>query len=344
MLQKVIDNFKRLRTEQFLRQTFQHQYAFVGMGQHSLTNLYPVLHYLGVPLKYICVTKEDKAQLIARKYPNVTATTQLDDVLRDKDVAAVFIAASPAAHFSLAQQVLKAGKALFIEKPPCLNSNDLEVLNVLGDSKEVLVGLQKRYAPAVRILKNRLEKDWMGSVFSYDLHYVTGAYPEGDSLTDLYIHPLDLAIHLFGPATVVAARRTSDNSYLLMLEHGKKTVGTVELSTSYTWTSASETLKICTKKGIYRLEQLDTLTFESKQASLMGIPLEKVHPTARSVQYLFARNNFTPTPTNNQLYTQGFYDELLSFTNLVEGRRAQNLTRPDSLVDTFKLIEQLRSL
>ena len=67
MIQQLIDRYKRLRTERFLAQTYQYSYAFVGMGQHSLTNIYPVLHYLGVPLKYICVTSERKARLIERK-------------------------------------------------------------------------------------------------------------------------------------------------------------------------------------------------------------------------------------------------------------------------------------
>ena len=51
MIQQLIDRYKRYRTEHFLAQKYQYSYAFVGMGQHSLTNLYPVLHYLGVPLK-----------------------------------------------------------------------------------------------------------------------------------------------------------------------------------------------------------------------------------------------------------------------------------------------------
>ena len=41
MIQQLIDRYKRLRTERFLAQTYQYSYAFVGMGQHSLTNLYP---------------------------------------------------------------------------------------------------------------------------------------------------------------------------------------------------------------------------------------------------------------------------------------------------------------
>ena len=100
MIQQLIDRYKRLRTEHFLAQTYQCSYAFVGMGQHSLTNLYPVLQYLGVPLKYICVTSERKARLIERKLPYMKATTSLDDILADEAIKGVFVSASPSAHFS----------------------------------------------------------------------------------------------------------------------------------------------------------------------------------------------------------------------------------------------------
>ena len=115
MIQALINRYKRMRTERFLHQTYQYQYAFVGMGQHSLTNLYPVLHYLGVPLKYICVTSERKARLIERKFHHVKATTSLDTILNDDEVKGVFVSASPSAHFSIASQVLQSGKSLFIE-------------------------------------------------------------------------------------------------------------------------------------------------------------------------------------------------------------------------------------
>lgn len=67
MIKELINRYKRIRTEHYLRQTYKKQYAFVGMGNHSLTNLYPVLYYLGVPLKYICVTSTRKAKLIEQK-------------------------------------------------------------------------------------------------------------------------------------------------------------------------------------------------------------------------------------------------------------------------------------
>ena len=56
MLTQLIDRYKRFRTEHYITHTYQCQYAFVGMGQHSLSNLYPVIRYLQIPVKYSCVT------------------------------------------------------------------------------------------------------------------------------------------------------------------------------------------------------------------------------------------------------------------------------------------------
>ena len=341
MIQQLIDRYKRLRTERFLAQTYQCSYAFIGMGQHSLTNLYPVLHYLGVPLKYICVTSERKARLIENKY-RIKATTSLDDILSDETIKGVFVSASPSAHFSIASQVLQSGKSLFIEKPPCQSLQELDALidkQQLYGSPVAMVGLQKRYAPAVQILRKRLRKEHL---INYDLHYLTGNYPEGNALLDLYIHPLGLVTHLFGMPEIIACQQVAPASYILMLRH-PHIVGALELSTAYTWTSAEESLKVCTSKGIYCLSQMDELTFESKPSTIFGIPIEKVHPHNKTVEYLYTRNNFAPILENNQIHSQGYFNELSAFVESVEGRAGKVLTSLQSVKDTYQLISTLKN-
>ena len=317
MIQEFINRYKRIRTERFLRQTYQYQYAFVGMGQHSLTNLYPVLHYLGVPLKYICVTSERKVKLIKRKYPSVKVTTSLDEILKDETVKGIFVSTSPSAHFAIASQVLQSGKSLFIEKPPCQTSTELDTLIALQQqygSPIAMPGLQKRYAPAVQLLRKRLSKE---RLINYDFRYLTGAYPEGNALLDLYIHPLDLACYLFGKPEIIACKKVTMNSYILMLQH-PHIVGTLELSTAYTWTTAEESLKICTRSGIYSLMQMEELTFTSTSSTVFGIPMEKLCTRRETNEFLFKHNNFTSVLENNQIYTQGFYNEIEAFTSQIE--------------------------
>lgn len=349
MIQNIIDRFKRIRTYSYLAQTYRHKYAFVGMGQHSLSNLYPVLDYLKVPLKYICVTSEKKAKLIGLKFHNTIGTNSLAEVLADDEVKGIFVAASPLAHFSIATEVLKSGMALFIEKPPCQSADKLkELINQQqAHGNIVAVGLQKRYAPCVKILKKRLDNE---RIISYNMRYLTGLYPEGNALTDLFIHPIDLAIHLFGKPQISACEKIGKNSYMLLLKHGN-IVGNIELSTHYSWKEAQETLSICTQSGIYEMRQLESLTYSPIQRSLLGIPTEKIMPQRQIVEHLFTRNNFSPIIANNQIFTQGFYNEIQAFANTVEGKRA-NLFNADnkivsSLTDitsTYDIIEKLGQL
>ncbi len=338
MIQQLINRYKRMRTERYLNETCRCQYAFVGMGQHSLTNLYPVLHYLQVPLKYICVTSERKARLIERKFNGTIATTRLDDILNDESVKGVLVAAAPSAHFSLASRVLQSGKSLFIEKPPCQTVAQLKELiatQQASGSPVAMIGLQQRYAPAVQILKKRLKGQ---RLLNYDLHYLTGAYPEGDALLDLYIHPLDLATWLFGKAEIVSYLEVDEGSYLLMLRH-QHIVGTIELSTCHSWQDAQQSLTVHTHSGTYRLNQCEELIFVPKQPVIAGIPMEKIRPRSQSVEYLYRHDGFSPILAGNSIYTQGFLQEVTAFVNAVEGKRANILTDLQSIEPTLQLIE-----
>ncbi|MBQ6965770.1 MAG: Gfo/Idh/MocA family oxidoreductase [Bacteroidaceae bacterium] len=336
MIQELITRYKQMRTSTYLHQTYQYLYAFVGMGQHSLTNLYPVLHYLGVPLKYICVTSEKKAQLIERKFAGVKATTSLDDILNDEAIKGVFVSASPSAHFSIASRVLQSGKSLFIEKPPCQTLAELDVLinlQHLYASPVVMVGLQKHYAPSIQLLRKRLRHE---RLISYDLHYLTGSYPEGNALLDLYIHPLDLVCHLFGKPKMITSRQVAKNSFILFLQHPYIT-GTIELSTAYSWNTAEETLKVCTHSGIYHLSQMDKLIYAPHPSTFLGIPIEKLHSKNTTLEYLHQCNHFMPTLANNPIYSQGYFTEIQTFVEAVEGRSNQNSSNLQNVRDTYEI-------
>jgi virulence factor len=340
MIQQFINRYKRMRTERYLNETYHCQYAFVGMGQHSLTNLYPVLHYLQVPLKYICVTSERKARLIERKFKGIKATTTLDDILNDKVVKGILVAASPSAQFSIASRVLQSGKSMFIEKPPCQSSEQLQELIELQQefgSRVAMVGLQQRYAPAVQLLKRRLKGE---RLINYDLHYLTGTYPEGDALRDLYIHPLDLATWLFGKAEIVSYLEIDEHSYILMLRH-QDIVGTIELSTCHSWQDARQSLTVHTRSGCYHLAQCEKLSFVPKQTVIAGIPIEKLLPRRQSIEYLYRHDGFSPTIANNSVYTQGFFQEVSTFINAVEGKKANVLSDLQSVEPTLILIDEI---
>jgi virulence factor len=276
-------------------------------------------------------------------------TTSLAAVLDDPDVAAVFVSATPAAHYRIATAVLRKGKALFIEKPPCRTLDQLESLVALQRQTctPAMVGLQKRFAPAVIRLSSCLKGN---PVYNYSLRYCIGRYPEGDPFTELFIHPLDLVTHLFGPAEIIMLRHTGCRTTVLMLAHGD-TVGTVELSTGYSWAAPVEELIVHTRSGVYAIPSIDTLTFQPASTSFASIPWEKITHPHVAVEYLCRHDAFTPTLAASPWVEHGFYHELKAFVDEVEHRPSNNLLsrnhlspiRPtlQSLLPVYQLLTQM---
>ena len=177
-LDNIIGRYKNMRSIRELRHTYTQQYALVGIGNHCVSNLLPVIQYLQLPLKYICCTSEKKAKLISQKYKGIKGTTSLQHILNDDTVSGVFVATNPHAHSQIASEVIKARKSLFIEKPPCENERELNSLIdtvKLYGSQHIVVGLQRRFAPATQILQKRLRSEGKRH---YHYRYLTGLYPE----------------------------------------------------------------------------------------------------------------------------------------------------------------------
>ena len=123
-----------------------------------------------------------------------------------------------------------------------------------------------------------------------------------------------------------------------MLRH-PHIVGTLELSTAYTWTAAEESLKVSTSKGIYRLSQMEELTFEPKSSNILGIPIEKVRQYNKTIEYLYVRN--TPILLNNQIYSQGYFSELQTFIDAVESRQNHVLTDLQSVRSVYEVMAEI---
>lgn len=341
-MNNLIRRYKDIRNRKRLGNVYDGEYAFVGIGGHSLDNLYPVLGYLNVRLKYICCKSPDKIPVIENKYMGVRATADIGDILGDDNIRGVFVSAAPASHFGIAVEILRSGKSLFIEKPPCASLEELcrliDMEKMYG-SPVVVAGLQKRYSPAVSVLRKKLRGCCKAT--GYSLKYLTGLYPEGDALTDLFIHPLDLVCFLFGPTSIqgidIIRSKDGGQTFMLILKHPQVT-GMLELSTSYTWADGCETITVNTEKGVFVLTQMRNLVFKPRYGSVFGVPVEKIVRCSPSAVTLFSENGFVPTIANNQLYTHGYFNELKTFVDSVEGRRSENMSGLSSLTDTYRLL------
>ena len=345
-LDNIIGRYKNIRSMRELNEIYTRQYALIGFGNHCVSNLLPIMQYLQLPLKYICCTSERKAALISQKYKDIKGTTSLQEILHDESISGVFVAAHPQAHFQIASEVIKSGKSLFIEKPPCRDERELKVLIDTiknNNSQHTIVGLQRRFAPATQILQKRLKGE---TKRHYHYRYLTGLYPEGDALLDLFIHPLDYVVLLFGQAKIKVADITNSKdggqTLFLILEH-KELTGMLELSTDYSWQEAQEQLSISTDKGLYILDKMERLDFSPRHSAVLGIPLEKVFRNTSTLVNLYGRNAFVPTIGNNQLVAQGFFSEIKTFADTVENRcKNTHSYSLESIKQVYSLITEIR--
>lgn len=341
-MNSVIERYKKIRKKGLLEQKYKGKYAFVGVGNHSINNLYPVLNYLNINLKYIVVKSQDTLNLIVDRFSKSTATTSLSDALSDAEIEGIFVSANPTAHFNIAKEVINSNKNLFIEKPPCTTLKELEELIVLEQNSAgiVLTGLQRRYSPVYNTLLKKVKQ-----ASYYTLKYKTGAYPEGDELLDLFIHPLDALFYLFGDGDIESTKVIRGNgviTYLSQITHKNGIVGSVELSTDYSWSEAQDILTVSTSKGEYITENTSKLSFVTKPKVAFKIPLEKIKGFNSQTTILHAQNGFLPVKEHNNLYTAGYYNELETFVKFCQKKENANQSSLKELLPTFKAIETLK--
>jgi virulence factor len=338
-----INFLKTVRRRRMIQNKFSANYAFIGIGNHSMNNLYPIVDYLHLPLKYIVVKSSETASLINKSHFGVQATTDLESVLNDRDINGILISANPDAHYGLAKQCLLHGKNVFVEKPPCKTIRELnDLIDAEKKSGKICVaGLQKRYSSCVNILKKRLRT---GDIISYNYRFLLGACPDGNALWDLYIHPLDLLTFLFGETislSIDGTRSSKAASSVFLRTKHDGCIGNIEMSTQYSWNQPLEFMSVNTANGIYTLKNHQSLTFEPKSGNIFSVPKEKIFHTAPETKILFNGNHFLPVFESNPIVSQGYFSEIKVFASLCEHRKAKNLSSPASLLKTYELITKI---
>ncbi|MEU1271732.1 bi-domain-containing oxidoreductase [Streptomyces sp. NPDC005799] len=133
--------------------------AFIGAGNYATSMLLPHLAQReGVELSTVVTTTALSAANAQRKFGFAEATTDLDAVLDDKSVDAVFVVTRHSSHAELTRKALLAGKTVFVEKPLALSEDELAgVLAAVEESgnDRLQVGFNRRFSPLLHEARER---------------------------------------------------------------------------------------------------------------------------------------------------------------------------------------------
>jgi predicted dehydrogenase/threonine dehydrogenase-like Zn-dependent dehydrogenase len=145
--------------------------GFIGAGNYASSMLLPHLARLGtVQLAHVATTRSLSAVNAQRRFGFTSAATTADAVLEDSSLDAIFIVTRHHTHADLVCRALQTGKAVFVEKPLALTTDELhliiETIASTGNDR-LMVGFNRRFAPLLGQLKTKFGEHDSGSVTRY---------------------------------------------------------------------------------------------------------------------------------------------------------------------------------
>ncbi len=145
--------------------------------------------------------REQKRELIAKSFPELTVYGDADEAIDDPRVEAIAIATPVSAHYSIARKALEKGKHVLVEKPFCVSVEEAEELVAIAErtGATLMVDHTFLFHPAVRQLGKMVKSGALGSVSYYDcLRVNLGLFqPDVNVLWDLAPHDLSVIDYLF---------------------------------------------------------------------------------------------------------------------------------------------------
>lgn len=137
--------------------------GFVGAGNYASLHLIPHLQKnSGTKLIGLVTATGMNAQQKADKFGFDYCTTDLQPLLDDESINALFIATHHSTHAEFATRALEAGKHVFVEKPMVVTPEQLNALQSAYEAAQadrptgLMVGLNRRFAPMVQAMREAL--------------------------------------------------------------------------------------------------------------------------------------------------------------------------------------------
>lgn len=134
--------------------------AVIGAGNYAGATLLPALQATGARLKTIVSKGGVTGSHLGKKFGFEHATTDIDAVMHDRDINTLIISTQHNTHAKLVMDGLRAGKSVFVEKPLCLNENELSEIETLHSELPeafLMVGFNRRFAPQIQTMKRLLD-------------------------------------------------------------------------------------------------------------------------------------------------------------------------------------------
>ncbi len=252
--------------------------GFIGAGNYASRVLIPAFESAGVKPHTLVTLGGVSATHYGRRFGFDTASTDPQTVLDDPSVNAVVIATRHDTHAGYVQSALKAGKNVFVEKPLCLTSDELDEIHgvleeaaMAGPVPLLMVGFNRRFAPQVQKIKALLDgvavpKSFVMTVNAGAIqadHWTQDPIVGGGRIVGEACHFIDLLRYLAGSPITGSARMSMDSPHddtaSLQLSFADGSIGTVHYFANGSKAYPKERLEVYCAGRVLRLDNFRRL-------------------------------------------------------------------------------------
>ena len=143
--------------------------AVIGMGVGE-KHLEAIDGFIGSKVKIICEKNKKKIKILKKKYPNKIITSNEEDIFMDKQINLVSLASYDDYHYSQILKCFKYNKNVIVEKPMCLNPDQLKNIHKLTKKNKI------RMTSNLVLRVNSLFKDFKNKIDNNKIYYIEGDY------------------------------------------------------------------------------------------------------------------------------------------------------------------------
>lgn len=195
--------------------------ALIGAGNIANTHLDAYMKNDRVEVYAICDIDEERLKITADKYNIERRYTDINELLKLKELDAADVCVWNCSHASCAIAALNAGLHVMCEKPMAYNAQEAEEMLAAAEknNKLLMIGFVMRFSDESRIAKDFIDNGTLGDIYYSKATYLRrhgnpgGWFSDrkrsgGGPVIDLGVHVIDHTRYLMGspnPVSVYAA-------------------------------------------------------------------------------------------------------------------------------------------
>ena len=253
--------------------------SFIGSGNYAKRILIPSFSKAGAELNIISSEQGLSSVFLGNKFGFNKVTTDQEEIFNDKDTNSIVIATRHDSHAKYILKALENGKNVFVEKPLCINLDELNAINSFFSNKNLrrkpilMVGFNRRFSPLITYLKSYLDKTLSTKAYIYtcnagfidEAHWTQDPLVGGGRLLGEACHFIDLIMFLESSPiaeirkTSIPDSKVSPDTFSLQLRFESGSIATVHYFSNGHKSYQKEKLEVFSEQKIFQMNNFRVL-------------------------------------------------------------------------------------